>query len=190
MMNTVAPFWDGNETWLVLGGGGLLAAFPLAYAVILPALYLPLIMMLLGLIFRGVAFEFRFKAQPTPRLWDWPSPTARSLATLTQGLVLGGFIQGFEVAGPEFAGGTFDWLTPFSIFTGSRSSRAMRSWADLADHEERRRPPATGPTGWRGRCCWRAPASWASASGRRCASRDCRALVQPAEPVICRRCRW
>jgi cytochrome bd ubiquinol oxidase subunit II len=118
-MNSVAPIWDGNETWLVLGGAGLFAAFPLAYAVILPGTYLPLIIMLLGLIFRGVAFEFRFKEHHRRHLWDKAFHYGSLAATVAQGLVLGAFIQGFEVQNRQFAGGMFDWLTPFSLLTGA-----------------------------------------------------------------------
>ncbi len=120
MMNTVAPVWDGNETWLVLGGAGLLAAFPLAYAVVLSAFYMPLILMLLGLIFRGVAFEFRFKADEHHRHWWDKAFIGGSLAaTFFQGVTLGGFIQGIAVADRAYAGGAFDWLTPFSVFVGA-----------------------------------------------------------------------
>jgi cytochrome d ubiquinol oxidase subunit II len=119
MMNSIAPFWDGNETWLVLGGGGLFAAFPLAYAIIMPALYIPLILMLLGLIFRGVAFEFRFKAAgSSKKLWDYAFHFGSLAAAFTQGIVLGGFVQGMQVDGRSFAGGAFDWLSAFSIMTG------------------------------------------------------------------------
>ena len=119
MMNTVAPVWDGNETWLVLGGAGLLAAFPLAYAVVLSAFYLPLILMLIGLIFRGVAFEFRFKASHERRhWWDRAFIGGSVVATFFQGVTLGGFIAGIEVQDGRYAGGGLDWLTPFSIFTG------------------------------------------------------------------------
>lgn len=119
MMNSVAPFWDGNETWLVLGGGGLFLAFPRAYAIIGPALYIPLILMLLALIFRGVAFEFRFTSKPRHRKWDYAFWLGSTVATFSQGLVLGGFIQGIEVgADGQYAGGPFDWLTPFSILCG------------------------------------------------------------------------
>ena len=119
MVNSVAPVWDGNETWLVLGGAALMAAFPIAYAVVLSALYLPLMLMLAGLIWRGVAFEFRFKADESHKpFWDkafiWGSYTA----TFSQGLALGAFINGFPVEGGAYAGGVFDWLTPFSLFTG------------------------------------------------------------------------
>jgi cytochrome d ubiquinol oxidase subunit II len=119
MMNTVAPVWDGNETWLVLGGAGLLAAFPLAYSVILSAFYLPLVFMLLGLIFRGVAFEFRFKASDAGRHWWDKAFIGGSLtATFFQGVTLGGFIDGVKVVNRAYAGGPLDWLTPFSLFTG------------------------------------------------------------------------
>ena len=118
MMNSVAPFWDGNETWLVLGGGGLWVAFPKAYATIMPALYLPVIVMLLALIFRGVAFEFRWVAKPKHRLWDAAFIGGSTVAAFSQGLVLGGLIQGIRIENGQFAGGAFDWLTPFSIFCG------------------------------------------------------------------------
>lgn len=118
MMNTVAPVWDGNETWLVFGGGGLFAAFPLAYSVLMPALYIPVLTMLFALIFRGVAFEFRFKSQRSRGVWDGAFNFGSSLAAFAQGLILGAFIQGFEVSGREYAGGAFDWLTPFSLLTG------------------------------------------------------------------------
>ncbi|MGD2271403.1 MAG: cytochrome d ubiquinol oxidase subunit II [Desulfobacterales bacterium] len=119
MMNSIAPFWDGNETWLVLGGGGLFAAFPLAYAVLMPAFYIPVILMLLGLIFRGVAFEFRFKATgKSKRLWDYAFHFGSLTATFTQGMILGGFVQGVRVAGRSFAGSSFDWLSAFTIMTG------------------------------------------------------------------------
>ena len=118
MMNSVAPFWDGNETWLVLGGGGLFAAFPLAYAILMPAFYIPIILMLLGLIFRGVAFEFRFKAEKSRRLWDYSFHYGSLVATFMQGMVLGTFVQGVTVDGRSFAGGVLDWLSPFSIMTG------------------------------------------------------------------------
>lgn len=119
MMNTVAPVWDGNETWLVLGGAGLLAAFPLAYSVILSAFMLPLIFMLLGLIFRGVAFEFRFKAPEHRRhLWDKAFICGSIAATFFQGVTLGAYIHGINVVNRSYAGGALDWLHPFSIFTG------------------------------------------------------------------------
>ena len=119
MMASVAPVWDGNETWLVLGGGGLLAAFPVAYATILPALYIPVIVMLLALVFRGVAFEFRFKASPANRwVWNLAFAGGSTLAAFAQGVVLGAFIQGIEVTGVRFTGDAFDWITPFAAMTG------------------------------------------------------------------------
>ena len=113
MMNSVAPVWDGNETWLVLGGGGLLAAFPAAYAALLPAVYLPIMVMLLALVFRGVAFELRFKAERSKIVWDRAFWAGSTIASFAQGAVLGAFIQGINVAG-----GAFAWLTPFSVMTG------------------------------------------------------------------------
>jgi cytochrome d ubiquinol oxidase subunit II len=118
MMSSVAPVWDGNETWLVLGGAGLLAAFPLAYAVVLPALYLPVIVMLMGLIFRGVAFEFRSKSIRHRAWWGTAFSAGSIVAALVQGVVLGTFVQGIRVADRHYVGGSFDWLTPFSIFCG------------------------------------------------------------------------
>jgi len=119
IMNSVAPVWDGNETWLVLGGGGLMAAFPLAYAVLMPALYTPIIAMLLGLIFRGVAFEFRFRARREGNFWDIAFSVGSLLAALAQGIALGAILQGVQVAGRAYAGGWWDWLTPFTVLTGA-----------------------------------------------------------------------
>ena len=119
MMNSIAPFWDGNETWLVLGGGGLFAAFPLAYAILMPAFYMPIIMMMLGLIMRGVAFEFRFKAsEKNRRIWDYAFHFGSLGAAFSQGLILGSFVQGVQVTGRSFSGGPFDWATGFSLMTG------------------------------------------------------------------------
>jgi cytochrome d ubiquinol oxidase subunit II len=118
MMTSVAPIWDGNETWLVLGGAALFGAFPLAYAVILSGTYLPLLIMLIALILRGVAFEFRFKAGRSRHWWDKAFYYGSLLATVAQGLVLGAFIQGFEMDGRDFAGGMFDWLSPFTLLCG------------------------------------------------------------------------
>ncbi|MBW3507126.1 MULTISPECIES: cytochrome d ubiquinol oxidase subunit II [unclassified Pseudomonas] len=119
MMNTVAPVWDGNETWLVLGGAALFGAFPLAYSVVLSALYLPLMLMLMGLIFRGVAFEFRFKARPEKRhLWDKSFIGGSLVATFFQGVALGAFIDGIPVVNRQYAGGGLDWLSPFTVFCG------------------------------------------------------------------------
>jgi cytochrome d ubiquinol oxidase subunit II len=118
MMNSVAPVWDGNETWLVLGGGGLMAVFPLAYATVLPALYAPIIAMLLGLIFRGVAFEYRWRTRRGEFLWNWAFAGGSTLAAFSQGLALGALVQGIPVEDRAYAGGWWDWLTPFSIVTG------------------------------------------------------------------------
>ncbi|ABD09354.1 cytochrome d ubiquinol oxidase, subunit II [Rhodopseudomonas palustris HaA2] len=118
VMNSVAPVWDGNETWLVLGGGGLFAAFPLAYAVLMPALYTPIIAMLLGLVFRGVAFEFRWRSLRERNRWDLAFFLGSLIATLAQGIALGAILQGVAVEGRAYAGGWWDWLTPFSVLTG------------------------------------------------------------------------
>ena len=119
MMNTVAPIWDGNETWLVLGGAGLFAAFPLAYSVVLSALYLPIIFMLMGLIFRGVAFEFRFKAHRSRRLWSVAFGLGSLLAAFAQGVILGALVQGLQVVDGNYVGGPFGWFSPFSMLTGA-----------------------------------------------------------------------
>ena len=118
MMNSVAPFWDGNETWLVLGGVGLFVVFPRAYAIIMPAFYLPVILMLLGLVFRGVAFEFRWIALSSKPVWNLGFTAGSAIAGFCQGLILGGLIQGIKVENGAFAGGAFDWATPFSGLCG------------------------------------------------------------------------
>ena len=118
IMNSIAPIWDGNETWLVLGGLGLLAAFPLAFAIIIPAVYFPILVMLLALVFRGVAFEFRFRDANNKTFWDHAFCYGSAVATFSQGVVLGTFIQGFPVMGRQFAGTSFGFLTLFSVFTG------------------------------------------------------------------------
>jgi cytochrome d ubiquinol oxidase subunit II len=118
MMSSVAPFWDGNETWLILGGGGLLVAFPLAYSIVMPALYLPVIFMLLALVFRGVAFEFRHVADTSRFLWNIAFAGGSTLAAFFQGVLLGGFVQGIKVENNAFAGGPLDWATPFALLCG------------------------------------------------------------------------
>jgi cytochrome bd ubiquinol oxidase subunit II len=118
MVNTVAPFWDGNETWLVLGGGGLWVAFPRAYAVLMPAMYIPIILMLLALVFRGVAFEFRSVARTSKPWWNRAFWLGSTLAGFFQGVILGGLIQGIKVANGEYAGGALDWVTPFAFICG------------------------------------------------------------------------
>jgi cytochrome d ubiquinol oxidase subunit II len=117
-MNTIAPVWDGNETWLVLGGGGLMAAFPLAYAIILPALYAPITAMLLGLVFRGIAFEFRWRDASHRARWDAGFCIGSIVATFAQGITLGAVLQGIRITGRAYGGGYWDWLTPFSVLTG------------------------------------------------------------------------
>jgi cytochrome d ubiquinol oxidase subunit II len=118
IMNSIAPIWDGNETWLVLGGLGLLAAFPTAFAVIIPAVYVPILVMLLALVFRGTAFEFRFRDADNKTFWDRAFCYGSAIATFAQGVVLGAFVQGFQVREGQFAGTSFAFLTPFSILTG------------------------------------------------------------------------
>jgi cytochrome d ubiquinol oxidase subunit II len=147
MMNSIAPFWDGNETWLVLGGGGLFAAFPLAYAILMPAFYIPIILMLLGLIFRGVAFEFRFKATgKSRRIWDYSFHFGSLVATFMQGVVLGTFVHGIAVDGRNFAGGAFGLAERLQhhdrCCPGDRLCLAGRH---LDDHENRGRDPGVGP---------------------------------------------
>ncbi len=117
-MNSIAPVWDGNETWLVLGGGGLMAAFPMAYGVILSALYAPIIAMLLALIFRGVAFEFRWRDQGHRKYWDAAFTLGSIVAAFAQGVTLGGLLQGISVDARSYSGGWWDWLSPFSLLVG------------------------------------------------------------------------
>ena len=119
LMNSIAPVWDGNETWLILGVVGLLVAFPLAFAIIIPAVYFPILIMLLALVFRGVAFEFRFRDAEHRGFWDHGFFYGSVLATFAQGVLLGAFIQGFRVEGRVFAGSSFDCFTPFSTLTGA-----------------------------------------------------------------------
>jgi cytochrome d ubiquinol oxidase subunit II len=118
-MNSIAPVWDGNETWLILGGGGLFAAFPLAYAIIMPAIYTPIIAMLLGLVFRGVAFEYRWRTVRAKPLWDVAFFSGSLVAAFFQGVALGAILQGIEVSGRGYGGGWWDWLSPFSLLTGA-----------------------------------------------------------------------
>ena len=139
MMNSVAPFWDGNETWLVLGGGGLLAAFPLAYAVMMPALYIPIIVMLIGLILRGVAFEFRFKSSAYRWTWDLAFAGGSIVAALMQGLIIGAFVQGFTVENNQVCRRSL--RLAHAVCARHRARRRRRLCAALgrmADHEGRR----------------------------------------------------
>ncbi|OEZ01619.1 MULTISPECIES: cytochrome d ubiquinol oxidase subunit II [Stenotrophomonas] len=119
MMNTAAPIWDGNETWLVLGGAGLMAAFPKAYAALLSALYLPVLLLVVALVFRGVAFEFRFKAHRSRRLWSVAFGLGSLLAAFAQGVILGALVQGLQVVNGNYVGGPFGWFSPFSMLTGA-----------------------------------------------------------------------
>ncbi|MEO8672130.1 MAG: cytochrome d ubiquinol oxidase subunit II [Tahibacter sp.] len=118
MMNTAAPIWDGNETWLVLGGAGLLAAFPKAYALILSALYLPVLLMLIALIFRGVAFEFRFKAQRSRWIWGVAFHVGSLATAFAQGVILGAIMKGLPLEAGKYVGGPFGWFSPFAMLTG------------------------------------------------------------------------
>jgi cytochrome bd ubiquinol oxidase subunit II len=176
MVNTVAPVWDGNETWLVLGAAALLAAFPTAYAVILSALYLPLLLMLGGLIWRGVAFEFRFKADDAHKpFWDKAFASGSYIATMSQGVALGTFINGFNVTNDAYSDGGLDWLTPFSLFHRRRACcRLCPARLDLADHEDRRpvaapheRVRAAGDDRFAGADCRRQSLDAAVTSGHR-----------------------
>ncbi|KMM75077.1 ubiquinol oxidase subunit II [Xanthomonas sp. NCPPB 1128] len=119
MMNTAAPIWDGNETWLVLGGAGLLAAFPKAYAIVLSALYLPVLLMLIALVFRGVAFEFRFKARSSKSLWGWAFALGSLCAAFWQGVILGALVEGMPLQDGKYLGGVLGWFSPFSMLTGA-----------------------------------------------------------------------
>jgi cytochrome d ubiquinol oxidase subunit II len=177
-INSVAPVWDGNETWLVMGGGGLLAAFPLAYGMILSALYAPIIAMLLALVFRGVAFEFRWRDPRHRPLWDVAFSGGSIVAALAQGITLGALLQGIAVQNRTYAGGWFDWLTPFSLLVGvslvcgyallGSTWLVMKSEGSL----QRRRSCAT-PTGCAG------------SPGRRCYSRPrCRSWWR-SSPSCC-----
>ena len=118
VMSTIAPIWDGNETWLILGGLALLAVFPLAFSIIIPAVYFPVLLMLLSLVFRGVSFEFRFENPWITSIWERGFCVGSALAAFAQGAILGAFIQGFTVQGRVFAGSSWDWFTPFSVATG------------------------------------------------------------------------
>jgi len=118
MMNTVAPFWDGNETWLVLGGVGLFVAFPAAYAILMPAFYLPVTLMLLGLVLRGVSFEFRWIAKTSRFLWNIAFALGSTVAAFMQGVIVGGMVTGVKTQGMQFSGGSFEWFTPFALMCG------------------------------------------------------------------------
>jgi cytochrome d ubiquinol oxidase subunit II len=119
MIRTLAPTWDGNETWLVLGAMVLWTAFPGAFAILIPAHYVPLALMLFGLVLRGVSFGFRAQDDPLRVVWTTTFAGGSALAAFCQGAVLGSFVDGrIRVADGHFAGGPFDWITPFSVVTG------------------------------------------------------------------------
>jgi cytochrome d ubiquinol oxidase subunit II len=118
MLDTIAPFWDGNEMWLVVTGAGLYAAFPDAYAVFLGAFYFPVLLLLFGLIFRGIAFEFRFRSERMRVVWDWGFFLGSTVVAFVQGAAIGAMMRGIPVVGGQYAGGSWDWLHPFTILTG------------------------------------------------------------------------
>ena len=118
MLESIAPFWDGNETWLIVIGAGLFAAFPDAYAVLLSAFYFPVLLMLLGLIFRGIAFEFRGRSAGMRPVWDWGFFVGSAVVAFAQGAGVGAMIRGIPVTGGQYVGGPFGWLHPFAILTG------------------------------------------------------------------------
>jgi hypothetical protein len=176
MVNTVAPVWDGNETWLVLGGGGLYAVFPLAYATIMPALYMPVLVMLLALVFRGVAFEMRFRAdtERSQLWWDRAFSWGSYAAAFCQGIMLGALVQGVRVEGRAYAGGWWDWLTLFSVLTGL---------ALVIGYGR------SGPAGWSGRpraSCrigsgrWRAGSACSPSASLRWSASSCPSCSRPS----------
>src|SRR5262245_5888746 len=150
MMTSIAPFWDGNETWLVVIGAGLFAAFPDAYAVLLSAFYFPVLLMLFGLIFRGIAFEFRYWSERMRPIWDLGFFIGSAVVAFAQGAAVGAMIRGIPVANGQYTGGPFGWLHPFEILTGYRlmlgyallgaSWLVLKSEAELRDWAYRRIP--------------------------------------------------
>jgi cytochrome bd ubiquinol oxidase subunit II len=118
MLNTIAPFWDGNQTWLVIIGASLFAAFPTVYAVFLSAFYLPVLLLLIGLIFRGIAFEFRGRAKSMLVVWDWGFFLGSTVVAFVQGAAVGALMRGIPVVDGQFAGRALDWVHPFPILTG------------------------------------------------------------------------
>ena len=167
MMASLTPFWDGNETWLVFGGVALFGAFPVAYAILLPALYLPAMLMLFALVFRGVAFEYRFKSGASRRWWDLSFSAGAALAAFVQGVMLGTVVGGFEVDGRAFAGGAFDWLSPFTVMCGlglvAGYALYGATWLIMKTRDQCRR----GHGAMRYICCRSSLPFWcSSASGR------------------------
>lgn len=186
MVNSVAPVWDGNETWLVLGGAALFGAFPLAYAVIIDALTIPLTIMLIGLIFRGVAFEFRFKATPAHRpFWDKAFIGGSIVATFSQGITVGAVIHGFSITGRAYSGGPFDWFTAFNFLRCGSCSGLRAARFNVAGNEKRKCPATADASG--------IESASAPASGIHCSNQYldpsrptsyCCALVYAAESVL------
>ena len=119
MVDSIMPTWDGNETWLIMAGVTLLAAFPIAYGILLPAFYLPLIAMLLSLGLRGVSFEFRYQTEGGRRIWDRAFGAGSIIAALMQGLIVGALIQGVNVQGERFNGSVLDAFRPFALLTAA-----------------------------------------------------------------------
>ncbi len=198
MMNTVAPVWDGNETWLVLGGEGLLAAFPVAYSIILSGLYLPLIFMLVGLVFRGVAFEFRFKAKEGGRhWWDKAFIGGSITAAFFQGVSLGAFLDGITVSGRSYAGGVLDWIAPFPILAGfgviiaytllGSTWLIMKTEGDLHGPRCATRPWRIAGSPSRIPCSWRRCRSWCCSPSRSCSARS---RASRTAGLSSRRWRW
>ena len=186
VMSAIAPIWDGNETWLILGGLALLAVFPLAFAIIIPAVYFPVLLMLLSLVFRGVSFEFRFENPWITSIWERGFCVGSALAAFAQGAILGAFIQGFNVQGRVFAGTSWDWFTPFSAATGvALDVRLWPARRRLARHQDGRRASCLGAPCWthlpRRRACGN-PARQHMDAVRR--SSDSRALVLMAEHPV------
>jgi cytochrome d ubiquinol oxidase subunit II len=179
---SIAPVWDGNETWLILGGAVLFGAFPLAYSIALTAFYIPIMLLLFALIFRGVAFEFRVKAKATRTLWNRAFSVGSTLAAFAQGLLLGGLLEGVKIEGRRFVGGAFDWLTPFSIVHGlgvvGGYALLGATWLNLkteGDAASVLAPPAQWAAGLADRAGHRLDLHAAEVSG------DCRALVRRHE---------
>ena len=161
MISSIAPFWDGNETWLVLGGGGLWVAFPRAYGVIMSALYLPVIVMLLALVFRGVAFEFRTVAETSKPYWNFAFAAGSTLAALCQGMILGGLIQGITVKDGAFAGGAVRLRNAFCAAVRTRRGRGLcPARRMLAGDEDRWRGRRARTRACQAACCSRCSPSW------------------------------
>lgn len=154
MMAAIAPYWDGNETWLVLIGTALFAAFPTVYAIFLPAFYLPVALMLFGIAFRGVAFEFRERSTNMRPVWDRGFFIGSAVIAFVQGAAIGTMVKELPVVGGRYAGGGFEWLTPFAILCGigtmlgysllGAAWLVLKTEGDLRDWAYRRLPPLLG----------------------------------------------